>query len=147
MKALHLQGQAEFNHYAEFPHCRWVNPSFYARCCGSFASTWWRMWSAWDLFQQARHALSNCAVKRANDTPSRFMRIGGVVIVTRLLLWRTTWGWVTQFDQADPYRNVVIGYSNRLSFSLLLAGTGWLGLHLFHGVGMFQTLGYKQPAV
>ena len=68
---LHIfQGQAEFNHYAEF--LREVGEPVF-----SYAQVLWvirivivfslvaHMWSAWDLYQQARHARSsNYAVKR-----------------------------------------------------------------------------------
>ena len=62
---LHIfQGQAEFNHYAEF--LREVGEPVF-----SYAQVLWvirivivfslvaHMWSAWDLYQQARHARSS----------------------------------------------------------------------------------------
>lgn len=150
---LHIfQGQAEFNHYAEF--LREVGEPVF-----SYAQVLWvirivivfslvaHMWSAWDLYQQARHARSsNYAVKRVVQAnyASRFMRIGGVVIILFVLfhLAQYTWGWVTQFDRADPYRNVVIGFSNPIIVLFYLLALAALGLHLFHGVwSMFQTLG------
>ncbi|HRW47409.1 MAG: succinate dehydrogenase cytochrome b subunit [Caldilinea sp.] len=152
---LHIfQGQAEFNHYAEF--LREVGEPVF-----SYAQVLWvirivivfslvaHMWSAWDLFQQARHARSsNYAVKRVVQAnyASRFMRIGGVVIILFVLfhLAHYTWGWVTQFDRADPYRNVVIGFSNPIIVLFYLLALASLGLHLFHGVwSMFQTLGFN----
>ena len=150
---LHIfQGQAAFNHYAEF--LREVGEPVF-----SYAQVLWvirivivfslvaHMWSAWDLYQQARHARSsNYAVKRVVQAnyASRFMRIGGVVIILFVLfhLAQYTWGWVTQFDRADPYRNVVIGFSNPIIVLFYLLALASLGLHLFHGVwSMFQTLG------
>jgi len=152
---LHIfQGQAEFNHYAEF--LREVGEPVF-----SYAQVLWvirivivfslvaHMWSAWDLNQQARHARSsNYAVKRVVQAnyASRFMRIGGVVIILFVLfhLAQYTWGWVTQFDRADPYRNVVIGFSNPIIVLFYLLALASLGLHLFHGVwSMFQTLGFN----
>ncbi len=150
---LHIfQGQAEFNHYAEF--LREVGEPVF-----SYAQVLWvirivivfslvaHMWSAWDLYQQARHARSsNYAVKRVVQAnyASRFMRIGGVVIILFVLfhLAQYTWGWVTQFDRSDPYRNVVVGFSNPIIVLFYLLALASLGLHLFHGVwSMFQTLG------
>ena len=152
---LHIfQGQAEFNHYAEF--LREVGEPVF-----SYAQVLWvirivivfslvaHMWSAWDLYQQARHARSsNYAVKRVVQAnyASRFMRIGGVVIILFVLfhLAQYTWGWVTQFDRSDPYRNVVVGFSNPIIVLFYLLALASLGLHLFHGVwSMFQTLGFN----
>lgn len=152
---LHIfQGQDEFNHYAEF--LRTVGEPVF-----SYAQVLWiirivivfslvaHMWSAWDLYQQARHARSsNYAVKRVVQAnyASRFMRIGGVVIILFVLfhLAQYTWGWVTQFDRADPYRNVVVGFSNPIIVLFYLLALASLGLHLFHGVwSMFQTLGFN----
>ncbi len=152
---LHIfQGAAEFNHYAEF--LREVGEPVF-----SYAQVLWiirivivfslvaHMWSAWDLYQQARHARSsNYAVKRVVQAnyASRFMRIGGVVIILFVIfhLAHYTWGWVTQFDRADPYRNVVIGFSNPIIVLFYLLALASLGLHLFHGVwSMFQTLGFN----
>lgn len=150
---LHIfQGQAEFNHYAEF--LREVGGPVF-----SYAQVLWlirivivasliaHMWSAWDLYMQARQARStNYAVKRVVQAnyASRFMRIGGVVIILFVIfhLAHYTWGWITPFDRADPYTNVVIGFSNPVIVLFYLLALASLGLHLFHGVwSMFQTLG------
>lgn len=150
---LHIfQGQESFNHYAEF--LRTVGEPVF-----SYAQVLWlirivivlslaaHMWSAWDLYRQAARARSsNYAVKRVVQAnyASRFMRIGGVVIILFVLfhLAHYTWGWVTPFDRADPYRNVVIGFSNPVIVLFYLLALASLGLHLFHGVwSMFQTLG------
>jgi succinate dehydrogenase / fumarate reductase cytochrome b subunit len=134
---LHIfQGAESFNHYAEF--LREVGEPVF-----SYAQVLWlirivivlslaaHMWSAWDLYRQANYA-------------SRFMRIGGVVIILFVIfhLAHYTWGWVTEFNRADPYRNVVIGFSNPVIVLFYLLALASLGLHLFHGVwSMFQTLG------
>ena len=150
---LHIfQGQESFNHYAEF--LRTVGEPVF-----SYAQVLWlirivivfslvaHMWSAWDLYRQAQRARStNYAVKRVVQAnyASRFMRIGGVVIILFVIfhLAHYTWGWVTEFDRADPYRNVVIGFSNPVIVLFYLLALASLGLHLFHGVwSMFQTLG------
>ena len=150
---LHIfQGQESFNHYAEF--LREVGEPVF-----SYAQVLWiirivivlslaaHMWSAWDLYTQARRARSsNYAVKRVVQAnyASRFMRIGGVVIILFVIfhLAHYTWGWVTEFNRADPYRNVVIGFSNPVIVLFYLLALASLGLHLFHGVwSMFQTLG------
>jgi len=150
---LHIfQGQESFNHYAEF--LRTVGEPVF-----SYAQVLWiirivivaslvaHMWSAWDLYRQAQRARStNYAVKRVVQAnyASRFMRIGGVVIILFVIfhLAHYTWGWIGQFDRADPYRNVVIGFSNPVIVLFYLLALASLGLHLFHGVwSMFQTLG------
>jgi succinate dehydrogenase / fumarate reductase cytochrome b subunit len=150
---LHIfQGQVEFNHYAEF--LREVGEPVF-----SYAQVLWlirivivaslaaHMWSAWDLYMTAQRARSTSyAVKRVVQAnyASRFMRIGGVVIILFVIfhLAHYTWGWVTPFDRADPYRNVVIGFSNPVIVLFYLLALASLGLHLFHGVwSMFQTLG------
>ena len=150
---LHIfQGQESFNHYAEF--LRTVGEPVF-----SYAQVLWlirivivfslvaHMWSAWDLYRQAARARStNYAVKRVVQAnyASRFMRIGGVVIILFVIfhLAHYTWGWVTEFDRADPYRNVVVGFSNPVIVLFYLLALASLGLHLFHGVwSMFQTLG------
>lgn len=150
---LHIfQGQESFNHYAEF--LRTVGEPVF-----SYAQVLWlirivivvsliaHMWSAWDLYMQANRARSTSyAVKRVVQAnyASRFMRIGGVVIILFVIfhLAQYTWGWVTQFDRADPYTNVVIGFSNPVIVLFYLVALASLGLHLFHGVwSMFQTLG------
>ncbi|HAJ36014.1 MAG TPA: succinate dehydrogenase [Chloroflexi bacterium] len=150
---LHIfQGQEAFNHYAEF--LREVGEPVF-----SYAQVLWiiriiivvslvaHMWSAWELYRQAARARSTSyAVKRVVQAnyASRFMRIGGVVIILFVLfhLAQYTWGWVTEFDRADPYRNVVIGFSNPVIVLFYLLALASLGLHLFHGVwSMFQTLG------
>lgn len=150
---LHIfQGQESFNHYAEF--LRTVGEPVF-----SYAQVLWlirivivfslvaHMWSAWDLYRQAARARStNYAVKRVVQAnyASRFMRIGGVVIILFVIfhLAHYTWGWIGQFDRADPYRNVVIGFSNPVIVLFYLLALASLGLHLFHGVwSMFQTLG------
>ncbi len=153
---LHIfQGQEAFNHYAEF--LREVGEPVF-----SYAQVLWiirivivfslvaHMWSAWELYLQATRARSTSyAVKRVVQAnyASRFMRIGGVVIILFVIfhLAQYTWGWVTEFDRADPYRNVVIGFSNPIIVLFYLLALASLGLHLFHGVwSMFQTLGLNR---
>jgi succinate dehydrogenase / fumarate reductase cytochrome b subunit len=150
---LHIfQGQVAFNHYAEF--LRTVGEPVF-----SYEQVLWvirviivaallgHMWSAWALYKQARQAHgSNYAVKRVitANYATRFMRIGGVVIILFVLFHPAhyTWGWVTRFDAKDPYANVIIGFSNPLIVLFYLVALSALALHLFHGVwSMFQTLG------
>ena len=137
----HLPGAAEFNHYAEF--LREVGEPVF-----SYAQLLWiirivivfslvaHMWSAWDLYQQARHARSQqlrgqarragqlrlalYAHRRRGDHPLRDLPPGAV-----------TRGWRCrrrQFDpRPDPYRNVVIGFSNPIIVAVLPAGAGFAG--------------------
>lgn len=149
-----FQGQEAFNHYAEF--LREVGyPVF------TYAQILWiirvvilaaiavHVWAAVVLFRQAQRARStNYAVKRVLQAnyATRFMRIGGVVIILFIVfhLAQFTWGWVTQFDHSDPYTNLIVGFSNPLIVFLYLIALAALALHLFHGVwSMFQTLGWN----
>jgi len=153
---LHIfQGQESFNHYAEF--LRTVGEPVF-----SYAQVLWlirivivislvaHMWSAWDLYRQAARARSTkYAVKRVVQAnyASRFMRIGGVVIIFFVIFHLAQFTWVALPETAltprmDPYANVVTGFSNPLTVLIYLLALASLGLHLFHGVwSMFQTLG------
>ncbi len=152
-----FQGQSEFNHYAEF--LREVGEPVF-----SYAQVLWiiriviglslvvHMVSAWDLYQQARHArTSNYAVKRVVQAnyASRFMRIGGVVIILFVIFHLAQFTWVALPETAltprvNPYANVVIGFSNPVTVLFYLLALASLSLHLFHGVwSMFQTLGFN----
>ena len=152
-----FQGQSEFNHYAEF--LREVGAPVF-----SYAQVLWiiriviglslvaHMVSAWDLYQQARHArTSNYAVKRVVQAnyASRFMRIGGVVIILFVIFHLAQFTWVALPETAltprvNPYANVVIGFSNPVTVLFYLLALASLSLHLFHGVwSMFQTLGFN----
>jgi len=153
---LHIfKGQSEFNHYAEF--LREVGEPVF-----SYAQVLWlirivivvslgaHMWSAWELYQQARHArTSTYVVKRVVQAnyASRFMRIGGVVIILFVIFHLAQFTWVALPETAltprvNPYANVVIGFSNPVTVLFYLLALASLGLHLFHGVwSMFQTLG------
>jgi len=150
---LHIfQGAVKFNHYAEF--LREIGEPVF-----SYAQVLWlirivivaalagHIWAAVSLYNQARQArTTHYAVKRVVQAnyAARFMRIGGVVIFLFVIfhLAHYTWGWVTPFDRADPYRNVVVGFSNPPIVLFYLLALASLGLHLFHGVwSMFQTLG------
>ena len=149
-----FQGQEAFNHYAEF--LREVGDPVF-----TYAQVLWvirvvilaaiavHIWAAAMLFRQAQQARStNYAVKRVLQVnyATRFMRIGGVVILFFVIfhLAQFTWGWVTQFDSSDPYTNLIAGFSNPLIVFLYLVALAALALHLFHGVwSMFQTLGWN----
>lgn len=155
---LHIfQGQEAFDHYAEF--LRTVGEPVF-----SYAQVLWliriviivcltaHMWSAWSLYQQARHAHSGSyAVKRVVQAnyASRFMRIGGVVIICFVLFHLAQFTWVALPQTAltpryDPYTNVVTAFSNPLISLTYAVALAALGLHLFHGVwSMFQTLGFN----
>lgn len=152
---LHIfQGPEAFNHYAEF--LREVGEPVL-----SYAQLLWiirivlivaiaaHVWSAWDLYLAARHArTSRYAVTRVVQAnyASRFMRIGGVVILLFIIfhLAHFTWGWVTDFRRSDPYYNLVVGFSNPIIVIFYLVALAALALHLFHGVwSMFQTLGFN----
>ncbi len=149
-----FQGQEAFNHYAEF--LREVGyPVF------TYAQILWvirvvilaaiavHVWAAVMLLRMAQHARSTSyAVTRVVQAnyATRFMRIGGVVILLFILfhLAQFTWGWVTDFEHSDPYTNLIVGFSNPLIVFFYLIALAALALHLFHGVwSMFQTLGWN----
>ena len=149
-----FQGQEAFNHYAE-----WLREIGYP--VFSHAQVLWilriviivsiavHMWAAVSLYRQAAQARSsNYAVKRVLQAnyATRFMRIGGVVIILFIIfhLAQYTWGWVTAFERSDPYTNLMVGFSNPLIVLFYLMALAALALHLYHGVwSMFQTLGFN----
>ena len=126
---LHLfQGQAAFNHYAEW--LREVGEPIF-----SYAQLLWvfrivlitsivlHIWAALSLWRQADRARSTkYAVKRVvrANYATRFMRIGGVLIILFVLfhLAQFTWGWQPGFQREDPYRQRLLsGSRTRLSSS------------------------------
>lgn len=153
---LHIfQGPEAFNHYAEF--LRTVGEPVF-----SYAQVLWiirvvivvaiaaHMWSAWVLYRQAQRAHgSSYAVKRvvAANYATRFMRIGGVVIILFVLFHLAQFTWVALPEtiltpRMGPYANVVTAFSMPLIDLIYFVALAALGLHLFHGVwSMFQTLG------
>ncbi len=150
-----FQGPEAFNHYAEF--LRTVGyPVF------SEKQLLWiiriviivalalHMWSALELYNIARRAHgSNYAVKRTVQAnyATKFMRIGGVVIILFVLFHLLNFTWTALPEtvvspRQDPYNNVVTMFSNPLFVLVYLVALAALALHLFHGVwSMFQTLG------
>lgn len=155
---LHIfQGTESFNHYAEF--LREVGyPLFsYGQLLGllrivTVASLLLHIWAAWALYRMARRAHgSTYAVKRVVQAnyASRFMRIGGVVIILFVLFHLAQFTWVALPETAvtpriDPYSNVVTAFQNPAISIVYLLALAALALHLFHGVwSMFQTLGFN----
>ena len=153
---LHIfQGPEAFNHYAEFlrtvgepvfsyTQVLWVIRVVIVVCIAA------HMWSAWSLYQQARHAnAGSYAVRRVVQAnyATRFMRIGGVVIILFVLFHLAQFTWVALPEtvltpRQGPYINVVTAFSMPLVSLIYLVALAALGLHLFHGVwSMFQTLG------
>lgn len=110
------------------------------------------IWSAWSLYQQARHARpANYATRRVVQAnyASLTMRWGGVLLVFFILfhLAQLTWGVQAlnpDFTRSDPYANVVNAFSFWPTVVLYLMALVALGFHLFHGTwSMFQTLGWN----
>ena len=108
------------------------------------------MWSALELYNIARRAHgTNYAMKRTVQAnyATKFMRIGGVVIILFVLFHLLNFTWTALPEtvvspRQDPYNNVVTMFSNPLFVLLYLVALAALALHLFHGVwSMFQTLG------
>ena len=153
---LHIfQGAESFDHYAEF--LREVGYPLF-----SYGQLLWllrivtvtsillHIWAAYTLYQIARRAHgSNYAVKRVVQAnyATRFMRVGGVVIILFLLFHLAQFTWVALPETAltprmGPYANVVTAFSNPAIAIVYILAVSALGLHLFHGVwSMFQTLG------
>jgi succinate dehydrogenase / fumarate reductase, cytochrome b subunit len=153
---LHIfQGAEEFNHYAEF--LRTVGEPVL-----SHAQLLWlirivivvaialHIWSAWELYSIARRAHgSNYAVKRTVQAnyATKFMRIGGVVILLFIIFHLANFTWTALPETAvtprqGPYNNVVTAFSNPVITLFYLFALVALALHLYHGVwSMFQTLG------
>lgn len=155
---LHIfQGAESFNHYAEF--LRDVGEPIFSRTqllwllrIVTIVAIVSHIWAAWTLYQQARSAHSESyAVKRVVQAnyASRFMRIGGVVILLFLVFHLAQFTWTALPASAitprvGPYANVVSAFSNPAISLFYLLAVASLGLHLFHGVwSMFQTLGFN----
>ena len=153
---LHIfQGAEAFNHYAEF--LREVgDPLFsYGQLLNllrvvTVTSILLHVWAAYTLYQMARRAHgSSYAVKRVVQAnyATRFMRIGGVVIILFLLFHLAQFTWVALPETAltprmDPYSNVITAFQNPAIALVYIVAVAALGLHLYHGVwSMFQTLG------
>ncbi len=155
---LHIfQGAEAFNHYAEFlrtvgePVLSATQLLWVIRLV-IVAAIVAHVWSAWSLYQMARQAHgSNYVVKRVVQAnyATRFMRIGGVVILLFILFHLAQFTWVALPENAwmprqGPYNNVVTAFSNPLISLFYLLALAALALHLFHGVwSMFQTLGFN----
>lgn len=153
---LHIfQGAEAFNHYAEFlrtvgePVFSETQVLWVIRIVVTVAIVL-HIWSAWSLYQQARHAHgSSYAVKRVVQAnyATRFMRIGGVVILFFVIFHLANFTWTALPETAitprqGPYNNVVTAFSNPAITIFYLLALASLALHLFHGVwSMFQTLG------
>jgi succinate dehydrogenase / fumarate reductase, cytochrome b subunit len=155
---LHIfQGAESFNHYAEFlrevgyPLFSYGQLLWLLRIV-TVASLLLHIWAAWALYRMARRAHgSTYAVKRVVQAnyASRFMRIGGVVIILFVLFHLAQFTWVALPATAltpriDPYSNVVTAFQNPAITIVYLVALAALALHLFHGVwSMFQTLGFN----
>lgn len=155
---LHIfQGPEAFNHYAEF--LREVGEPVF-----SYAQVLWllrivvttaillHIWAAYTLYRMAQRAHgSSYAMKRVvkANYATRFMRIGGVVIIFFLLFHLAQFTWVALPETAltprvDPYANVVIAFQNPMISLFYIIAVLVLGLHLYHGVwSMFQTMGFN----
>jgi succinate dehydrogenase / fumarate reductase cytochrome b subunit len=153
---LHIfQGADSFNHYAEF--LREVGyPLFsYGQLLNllrvvTVTSILLHVWAAYTLYRMARRAHgSNYAMKRVVQAnyATRFMRIGGVVLILFLLFHLIQFTWIALPETAltprmDPYSNVVTAFQNPVIAVTYVVAVSALGLHLYHGVwSMFQTLG------
>lgn len=108
------------------------------------------IWAAATLTIRAREARPQRYTLR--DTvqatlASRTMRWGGIMILFFILyhLAHFTWGVPgihNEFERADPYANVILGFQSPAVVFFYLLGLTALGFHLYHGTwSMFQTLG------
>ncbi len=109
------------------------------------------IWAAWSLYQVARQArptnyASARKVVKANYA-SLTIRYGGVALALFILfhLAQLTWGvpgLSPDFQQGEPYHNLVGAFQSLPVTLLYLVALVALGFHLFHGAwSMFQTLG------
>ena len=150
-----FQGMEAFNHYAEglrtlgSPIFGYLHLLTLARII-LVAAIVLHIWAAYSLFLQARQARPvTYATKRVVQASyaSRFMRLGGVVLLLFILfhLAQLTWGVPvlnSAFERGNPYGNLVAAFQSPIVVLIYLAGVVALGFHLYHGVwSMFQTLG------
>lgn len=151
-------GQDAFNHYAEWlreigypalPHSAflWIFRIVILGAVGIHVV------SAFQTWQQSRNATgSRYAYKLENlsfSYASRTMRWGGVIILLFIiyhLLHFTIGSAHPDFNRADPYTNVVIGFQNPLVVGFYLVALTALAFHLYHGLwSATQTLGAVHP--
>jgi succinate dehydrogenase / fumarate reductase cytochrome b subunit len=117
---------------------------------GLIATLVLHIWAATTLTLRARAARPTRYTLRETvqaSLASRTMRWGGVMILFFILyhLAHFTWGIPgihNEFDRANPYANLVIGFRSVPVVLFYLLGLTALGFHLYHGTwSMFQTLG------
>ncbi|MEZ4414738.1 MAG: succinate dehydrogenase cytochrome b subunit [Gemmatimonadota bacterium] len=147
-------GAAAFNHYAEW--LREVGEPALPRGVALWlvralllAAVLVHIVAAWQLARRSRAARPTGYQKEqalSFSYASRTMRWGGVILLLFIVyhLLHFTIGTVhPDFDRADPFRNLVIGFSNPLIVLVYAVAMGALCFHLYHGVwSVFQTLGF-----
>lgn len=111
------------------------------------------IWAAWSLTRQS-HAARPVSYAHKSEYQgfsyaARTMRWGGVIILLFVIyhiLHFTTGTVHPDFHHDDPYRNLVIGFSNPLVAGVYALAVTALALHLAHGIwSAFQTLGLDNP--
>ena len=103
------------------------------------------------LERAARPVRYHSRAPQAATVSSRSMRWGGLALalfVIYHLLHFTTGTVHPNFDHADVYRNMVLGFQVWWVSGIYIAAMIALGLHLHHGVwSMFQSLGINHPSI
>jgi succinate dehydrogenase / fumarate reductase cytochrome b subunit len=150
-----FQGAEAFNHYAEglrtlgAPIFGYLHLLTIARIV-LVAALALHVWSAYALFQQARHARpANYATRRVVQAnyASLTMRWGGTVLLLFVVyhLMQLTWGVPgvhSDFVRGDAYHNLVVAFQSWPAVLVYLVALVALGFHLYHGTwSMFQSMG------
>ena len=110
--------------------------------------------AAWQLTRQS-WAARGVAYKKKDDLSfsyaSRTMRWGGVILAAFVVyhLLHLTLGVVHPgFDEASPYRNVVVGFRSAPVVAVYVVALAMLCFHLYHGLwSATQTLACTNPRI
>ncbi len=151
-------GQEAFNEYAE--GLRTLGEPFIPRTnllwvmrIGLLGSVVLHIWSAWQVTLLNRRARPKAYRKKeliSASYASRTMRWGGVIVLAFVVyhLLHLTFGSVhPDFDQSNPYHNVVSGFLNPWVSLFYIVANVALAFHLYHGLwSMFQSLGWNHPS-
>lgn len=153
---LHIfEGQAAFNHYAEFLRTVGAPVFTYAQVLWLvrillIVSVILHVVSAVQLTMQSRAGRPVGYVARKNpgaNIASLTMRIGGAIILLFIILHlaNLTWGWLhPSFVHGDAYHNVVALFQLWPVTIFYVIAMLAVGFHLYHGAwSLFQTLGFR----
>lgn len=108
--------------------------------------------SLWSLSNEARPRSYYQRKDLATNYAALTMRYGGLTLLAFIIyhLLHLTWGQTShigyEFDPANVYNNLVLGFQNPLVAGFYILAQLMLGMHLYHGIwSLTQTLGADHP--